>query len=181
MQHNNKFNISDSRYDGPLPKILEVRRSKILKDSNVLMKCLVYSKITPSINWLKESDRTYHDLQYLDKYYQAVNRSETLTLNDDYIYYGEIKVKILKDVENYVCLAMTQFGKDYEIISIDLKNGRSNFSFRTMSSLLFLIPLSFIIVPIIIWLCYFKKKNSSDLNQDVPSQIPLVRKLKTLW
>lgn len=146
------------------------------------MKCIVYSKITPSINWLKESDKTFHDLQYLDKYYQAVNRSETLLLHDDYIYYGEINVKLVKDVENYVCLAMTQFGKDYETINIDLNNGYTDFQFRTISSLFFLMPLSLIIVPIVVWLCYFKKKDTSDnVTQEVPSQIPLVRKLRTLW
>lgn len=175
------FLLLDSKYDGPLPKILEMRSSKLLNDSYIIIKCKVYSELTPSINWLKESDEMSFDIKYLDKFYQSVNRSTLIRIPfQESIYYGEIKVKNIMQPENYVCVALTQFGKDYEILKIDIM--KNNQEKENISLLLFLIPLPLILVPAIAWLCYFrnKKHNNVRIGNELKMQIPLVRKLKTV-
>lgn len=126
------------------------------------MRCIVFSELPPNIFYLKESDESAYDIMYLRKFYQTINiTAEVYSIPfKRNIYANKLTLYNVTESGNYVCLAITQFGKDYRVCNV--KVVQNLIEPRTSFSLFFLIPLPFIVVPAIVWLCYYKKKTNKD-------------------
>lgn len=78
------------------------------------------------------------------------------------VYLSKYLIFNARDVDSglYACLAVTEYGKDYKNVFIEVPRseyGGENESF----SLLFLIPFTLILAPVAVWLCYYRRKRKS--------------------
>lgn len=137
-----------------------------MQNTQIIIQCRVYSKQPPVIWWFKQSDGTNYDIQYSDKYYNRINTSvQVYAVPHEYnVYMSKLNIHQTRGGDSgvYVCVAMTESGKDYKeaivnVITVESQEARQNSFF-----ILFLIPIIFALIPITIWLCYYKRKRQTQ-------------------
>lgn len=152
-----------SKYSREPPHVLDVTPTNltISPREQAKIQCKVYSKRIPVIWWFKQSDNLDYDIKYNDKFYRRIN--STLQV---YAVPGQANVYLSKmsifhagseDSGLYVCVAMTESGKDYRSTLVTVLKVHDSFYRSYRFYLLFLIPLVFALVPISLW-CYFRSR-----------------------
>lgn len=191
MLHTYKVEVvGETEYGKGGPKVIEVepRNISVSRNSNLIIKCEVESEVHPNIMWLKETDEKTNDtVEYFHKYYKRIPTS----VNNMIAIPSRMNVFLSKlsiqDVSSYgsglyVCLAMSVSGIDFKTVSINIEGGLSSAvsvqatnnpsalaSFPYLSHFfLFLVPFSLILVPVIFWLCYYRKKMKRKSKRPVP-------------
>lgn len=158
---------SVNQYSGQPPELLDIIPSNVTINQNmqIIIQCKVYSKQPPVIWWFKQSDGTNYDIQYFDKYYNRINTSIQVYAvpHELNIYLSKLNIYHAREVDSgvYVCVAMTESGKDYKDAIVNVITTNSYWEPHTSFFLLFLIPVAFAAVPIIVWLCYYRKKKKN--------------------
>lgn len=171
--------IDFKNYGGP-PKILDVSPSTLIVPQNgyIIIKCEVYSEWQPIIIWLKESDETNDTLEYSMKHYKKVYTPKQVyeMPNKIDVYLSKLNLQNITTVDSglYVCAAISETGKDFKTVAVKVESyvkepPSFNFSF------LFLIPLSLILVPVVFWLCYYRKKIRLKRKPPVIQHTSLIR------
>ncbi|XP_048522528.1 titin homolog isoform X2 [Dendroctonus ponderosae] len=158
--------VADS-YEGPPPSVQSLLTSNITNQLNMefTIQCNVTSVIPPTVIWFKKCYGSKCDIDYDGICYCHLNITAS-SYNIGNTYISKMNIFNAKEIDSglYACLAVTEYGKDYKYVTItvpdvDGKNNNSN-SFP----LLFLIPLALIIVPLLVWLCYFRRKTKKPLS-----------------
>lgn len=140
------------------------------------IQCNVTSEIPPTIVWFKSCYRQKCDIKYEEICYCHINTSISYYRMGN-IHISKFSIYNARDVDSgvYVCAAITQYGQHLQNVTIKVPSTRNqNESF----SLLFLIPISLILVPFSVWLCcYRRKKKSVIIIVDQQKQLirPVVR------
>ncbi|KAK4875837.1 hypothetical protein RN001_012259 [Aquatica leii] len=156
-----------NKYSYQPPELLDVipLNTTIASNMQVIIQCRVYSQRPPVIWWFKESDESNYDIKYSGKYYLQINTSvqvygipheSNVYLSKMYIYHAQGS-----DSGKYVCFAMTASGMAHKDASIKVITNDTYWESDTSFVLLFLIPITFALIPITIWLCYYRKKKKS--------------------
>lgn len=163
------------RRDGQRPRIVEITpsNSTVPVYTQVIIKCKVYSKHPLFIWWFKQSDGSFYDIKYLDKFYSRIRTSIQVypVPNEADTYLSKLNIHnvTVADSGNYACVGVTEHGieKDYAMLRV---LGNANWEPRTSFSLLFLIPLAFALVPTTVWLCYYRKKKVRRKDEEMIKQ-----------
>lgn len=146
----------ENSYNLPPPSINSLKTSNITTQLNIefTIQCNVSSMIPPSIFWFKKCYGSKCELEYDNVCYCHPNVNAT-SYSVGQIHISKINIFNAKDLDSgfYACLAMTEYGKDYKNVTINVPdNDNGNNSFR----LLFLIPLALVVIPLVAWFCYLK-------------------------
>ncbi|KAF2880027.1 hypothetical protein ILUMI_26148 [Ignelater luminosus] len=175
-----------NRYSVQPPELLNIIPSNITinQSMQIIMQCKVYSKQPPVIWWFKQSDMTNYDIHYSDKYYNRINTSVLVypVPNELNVYLSKLNIYHAREADSgiYVCVAMTEGGKDYKDAVVNVVTIPNNCEPQTSFFLLFLIPLVFVLIPTVVWLCYFRKKKkdlrhvNAHNHQDVHLTRPMI-------
>ncbi|XP_018325673.1 fibroblast growth factor receptor-like 1 [Agrilus planipennis] len=170
-----------TKYSGMPPELLDVIPSNVTVQQNaqIIIQCKVYSQQPPVILWFKQSDSTNYDIQYFDKFYIRINTSVQVhpVPHEVNVYMSKLNIHDIREIDSglYVCVAMTEHGKDLKHATVKVISSTTNWEPHTSFSLLFLIPLVFALIPVTVWLCYYRKKMKHDSRN--PLQIQQERKL----
>lgn len=169
------------------PELLDIIPSNITinQSMQIIMQCKVYSKQPPVIWWFKQSDVTDYDIHYSNKFYNRINTSVLVypVPNELNVYLSKLNIYHAREADSgiYVCLAMTEGGKDYKDAVVNVVTISNNYCEpQTSFFLLFLIPLVFVLIPTVVWLCYFRKKKkdlrhvNAQNHQDVHLTRPMI-------
>ncbi|XP_057651775.1 uncharacterized protein LOC130891191 isoform X1 [Diorhabda carinulata] len=153
--------VFDPGYSGSPPQVYPLKISNITGPINMefTIQCKVNSEVPPTIIWFKSCYGQKCDFKYYQTCYCHINTSIS-NYNTGSTYLSKYLIFNARDVDSgtYVCLAVTQFGKDDQNVTISVPYTKSDNDFY---SLLFLIPFGFLLVPLLVWWCYFRKKKKS--------------------
>lgn len=155
--------------------------------SNVVFQCRVFSKDLPSIKWFKKVDRlpnrsgpadTRH-IQHLNNTYALLESTGDMRLSGD-IYLSKLILSnvALKDTGCYVCVALNTHGYEKQeahltIDGPDWWNTKARRGGLGATIWLFLIPTVFIMLPILIWMCFWVHKNECSKREKALAQIQM--------
>lgn len=145
-----------------------------------MFQCRVYSKEQPSINWYKKVDKHVNNkridtdpryLKYLNDTYALLQSGGDVHLGND-IYLSKLSLSTVafKDVGYYVCVAISLhgFGKQEAYLSVegaDWWNMKVRRGGLGATVWLFFIPIVFVMLPILIWMCFWVHKNECKKKQ----------------
>lgn len=151
----------------------------------VIIKCEVHSEGPPFIFWCKESDDINKD-SLESANLNNISMSKNLcyknienpvaahpvsSKTDIYLSKLNLQNMTILDKGIYVCVAISNTGISFKTVAVEVEEISEDTSF----SFLFLIPLSLILVPIIFWLCYYRKRLKIKRHPPVQQQSPLIR------
>lgn len=149
----------------------------------MVFQCRALSKDLPSIKWFKQVDpaskRVDADpryLKYLNNTYALLESTGDMGLGSD-IYLSKLILSnvALKDAGCYVCAALNTHGFDKQefyltVDSTDWWNQKVRRSGLGTTVWLFLIPLVFVMLPILIWMCFWVHKNECNKKKKALQQ-----------
>ncbi|XP_030750196.1 Down syndrome cell adhesion molecule-like protein 1 homolog isoform X2 [Sitophilus oryzae] len=149
-------------YSGPPPSVTSLKTANITDQLNVefTIRCNVTSVVPPTIIWFKQCSGHKCDVQYDAICYCHLNES-TPVLHLGHMHIGKLSIYNARAFDSglYACLAVTEYGKDYRNVSIEVPDSEGIVHQRDSSfSLLFLVPLHFVFIPVIVWLCHVRRK-----------------------
>ena len=165
-----------AKYAGTKPEVLSVMaspNSTIVPTSQVVIQCKVKSEIPPEIRWFKEcttrSCEDFSRLRYDGSCYCSLDTSNpgAYPRGDSNIYMSKLFIPNSSngDSGTYVCVVITVYGENHKNVTIKVgdMNDNVNNSGNSINSfrLLFLIPLFFVLVPVTIWLGFYRRKKKS--------------------
>nr|XP_023011489.1 myoblast growth factor receptor egl-15 isoform X2 [Leptinotarsa decemlineata] len=166
-------------YNGPPPQVAPLKTSNVSGQINMkfTIQCNVTSEEPPTIIWFKSCYGRKCDFKFNDVCYCHINTSISYhSIRNTYL--SKFMIFNARDVDSgqYVCLAVNQYGGGFQNATIVVPSNKveENESF----SLLFLIPLMLILAPVVLWLCYCKRrKKKSVVIVDQQKQLirPVVR------
>lgn len=137
--------------------VIDPKNITIPTNTELVIRCSVNNP--SSIMWFKETDANGYDIMYDGHYYSKL--STTIYPNhvlESTEYQSKLSIRkvSLSDSGVYVCVGVNEdsIKTEVNVVSVIGYNWEPHTSF----SLLFLIPLAFALVPITVWLCYFRKK-----------------------
>ncbi|CAH0555856.1 unnamed protein product [Brassicogethes aeneus] len=143
---------------------LDVANTTSYNTIHFTLRCNVSSKLPVQIIWFKKCESWQQSSIKEDgEYYCHIRHGVTLYNTDaSYIsklkFYGEFT-----DSGTYVCVALTNYGKYNKSVDIHVPNVYKEDAFSLFS--LFLIPIVLFIPIVIIWFCYFKRKQKLEKIQ----------------
>ncbi|XP_017773535.1 PREDICTED: fibroblast growth factor receptor 4 [Nicrophorus vespilloides] len=159
------------KYEGEPPKLLEIfpSNSTIKPYSSVVVQCRVSSIHVPMILWFKQIENGLrYDLKYSEKYYIRINASHNVypLPNDENVFVSKLNIHNVTylDSGTYFCVAVTELGMDNQNFTIKVVSTLSYYEQPTSFSTLFLIPLPFVLIPVTVWLCYYKNKRAKKMK-----------------
>ncbi|KAF5292479.1 hypothetical protein FQA39_LY14026 [Lamprigera yunnana] len=153
-----------NKYNYQPPELLDVvpLNATIAPNMQMIIQCRVYSQRLPVIWWFKESDETNYDIKYSGKYYLQINTSIQAygIPQESNVYLSKLYIHRAQEQDSgkYVCFAMTETGMAHKDASIKVITSDKYWKSDSSFVLLFLIPITFALIPITIWLCYYRKK-----------------------
>lgn len=134
-------------------------------NTRVIIQCRVYSQLSPTIWWFKESDATNYDIKFSGKYYLQINKSVSAysVPHESNVYLSKLYIYHAKEVDSgkYVCFALTHNGTAQKDATINVVSTDKYWEPQRSFVLLFLIPIIFALIPVTIWLCYYRKKRKT--------------------
>ncbi|XP_072380116.1 uncharacterized protein [Diabrotica undecimpunctata] len=155
--------VFDPGYTGAPPQVYPLKISNITGPINMefTIQCKVTSEVPPKIIWFKSCFGQKCDFRYHQTCYCHINTSIS-NYNTGNTYLSKYLIFNARDVDSgtYVCLALTQFGKDDQNVTINVPCKKSD---SELYSLLFLIPFGLLLIPLVVWLCYYRKKKKSTI------------------
>lgn len=144
--------------------VINPKNITIPTNSELVIRCSVTNP--SSILWFKETDINSYDIMYDGHYYSKL--SSTVYPNhilESTEYQSKLSIRKvgLLDSGVYVCVGVNEdsIKTEVNIVTVIGYNSEAHTSF----SLLFLVPLAFALVPITVWLCYFRKKRKDHDRQ----------------
>ncbi|RZC37816.1 fibroblast growth factor receptor-like 1, partial [Asbolus verrucosus] len=160
-----------TKFTGPTPEVLSLipsTNSTILPNTPISIQCKVKSVTPPEIRWFKECNGHKCEVKENGHCYCPISSPNSAYSISNNIYLSKHSIQSSRNINSgtYICLVISVYGKDYKNVTIkvqDLQNdGMKNKSFSS----LFLIPLCFVLVPVTIWLCFYRrKKKNRNLNE----------------
>lgn len=95
--------------------------------------------------------------------------------NETDVYLNKLNIQNTSSTDSgvYVCVALTPTGQDNKTAAVLIERTFEEIEEGTSFSILFFIPLPFVLIPIIAWLCYYRKK--IRWKRPVQQQAPLIR------
>uniref|UniRef100_A0A1Y1K216 Ig-like domain-containing protein n=1 Tax=Photinus pyralis TaxID=7054 RepID=A0A1Y1K216_PHOPY len=134
-------------------------------NTRVIIQCRVYSQLPPTIWWFKESDATNYDIKFSGKYYLQINKSVSAysVPHESNVYLSKLYIYHAKEVDSgkYVCFALTHNGTAQKDTTINVVPTDKYWEPKRSFVLLFLIPIIFALIPVTIWLCYYRRKRKN--------------------
>ncbi|CAH1099956.1 unnamed protein product [Psylliodes chrysocephalus] len=166
------LDVYDPGYNGAPPKVNPLQISNITGPINMefTIQCRVTSEVPPTIIWFKSCFGHKCDFRYHQTCYCHINTSIS-NYNTGSTYLSKYLIFNARDVDSgtYICLAVNQFGKDDQNVTISVPSKKSNNEFY---SLLFFIPFGLLLVPLTVWFCYFeRRKKSAEIVVDQQKQL----------
>lgn len=139
----------------------------------MVLQCRVHSKDLPSIKWLRKQDSSSHIsfegsdhqnqiIQYFEGTYELLESAGEKELTED-IYLSKLILNNVSERDNgyYICVGINLRGYKMKESYLNIIYPETNESTTNGFLLLFLIPISFACIPLIIWFCFvFSKRNS---------------------
>ncbi|XP_066144579.1 fibroblast growth factor receptor-like 1 isoform X1 [Euwallacea fornicatus] len=168
--------VAGNSYEGEAPSVQSLLTSNITGQLNMefTIQCNVTSITPPTIIWFKKCYGSKCDVEYEEICYCHLN-IETSWYNLGITYISKMNIFNARDLDSglYACLAVTQYGQDVKNVTIivpdtDLKNGGGN-----SITFLFLIPLTLVVAPLIVWLCYMRRKKKNIMIEVQKHQVVL--------
>lgn len=159
-------------YSEDPPQVLDVAPSNLTLSahSQGKIQCRVYSKRVPVIWWFKQSDGTTdYDIKYRNKFYSRINSSLQVypVPEQSNVYLSKMAIFSARNEDSglYVCVAMTESGKDFKnvLVTVSEDSADSDLSYYC-DYLLFLIPVAFALIPVSLWCCFRKKRWEKQPN-----------------
>lgn len=167
--------------DGKPPELLSIEpeNSTITQNTHLTIQCKVSSQSPPAIWWFKQTDRIT-EIQYNNRYYDRINTSDPFyTMRDEVnVYLSKLNIYNAREMDSgvYVCAAVTNSGMDYKSAAVNVISNTVYGKSHPPFSLLFLIPLFFALIPVTVWLCYYRKKRKNvQRHSELPQQQRLIR------
>lgn len=135
------------------------------------IQCNVTSDVPPTIFWFKSCYGQKCDIEYNKTCYCHLNSNTSITSHKiGTTYLSKYSIFNARDVDNgvYACAALTEYGENSQNVTIRVpKHVKEDVSF----SVLFLIPVALILIPVGIWLCYYRNRKKKDANvEDMAEQ-----------
>lgn len=154
-----------AKYKGPPPEVVSVipTNTTIPQTSHLVIQCKIHSFVRPEIRFFKECNGKRCDIYENDFCYCSIPVSNNLHSLGHNLYMSKLNIYNVRDIDSgvYACLAISVYGKDYKNVFVLVQGSTlEQISEQKSFSLLFLIPLGFVLVPVVVWLCYYKKKNT---------------------
>ncbi|XP_055617999.1 fibroblast growth factor receptor-like 1 [Toxorhynchites rutilus septentrionalis] len=156
----------------PAPELLDnlPANTTALLDSQVVLQCRIYSKVQPSIKWFRRinlnnnplEDHNFNQnksIRYLENTYELVPSSGEKPLSDD-VYLSKLILQNVsgRDIGIYVCVGINYGGVNTAdaYVNVVYPNGSPVGSGSSMADMmvLFLIPLSLALIPLVGWICF---------------------------
>lgn len=161
VDRNNKTNYPPTELLDVIPP-----NATIEINMRVIIQCRVYSQLPPTIWWFKESDATNYDIKFSGKYYLQINKSVSAysVPHESNVYLSKLYIYHAKEVDSgkYVCFALTDSGTAQKDATVNVISTEKYWEPQSSFVLLFLIPIIFALIPITIWLCYYRKKRKNN-------------------
>jgi hypothetical protein len=164
--------VVSAKYNGPPPEVLSLipsSNSTILSNTPLVIQCKAKSVTPPEIRWFKECDVQTCELNYKGHCYCAIPSSNSAFAISNNIYLNKLNIYNSRRLDSgtYICLVVSSYGTAYKNITIKVQDISESEETNKSFSLLFLIPLCLILVPVTIWLCFYrrKKKHRHSLNE----------------
>ncbi|XP_022907978.2 uncharacterized protein [Onthophagus taurus] len=146
------------------PSVLEitpnVNTPKI--NSQLILQCKVYSSVQPlEIYWFKQCDNCKKKLMFNSTGYIRINTSDNdnVIQRELNIYISKLQIYKVGPLDDgvYACVGVNANYYDVKTLSVSIQH-QYNWEPHISFSLLFLIPLAFALVPITVWLCYYRNR-----------------------
>lgn len=160
------------KFIGRAPEIVDIEKNDDIRPNGIVaVKCKIISPIAPRIWWLKQCEEAQKcDLNYDGKFYYKINVTYDMQREEN-VYVSKLHLRNFthRDDGLYVCVTMTELGKDYRTFTLTLppsvpddegERQTSNLSY------LFLVPIAFILIPICID-CLGKRIGIKKSKQEV--------------
>ncbi|XP_967276.2 hemicentin-1 [Tribolium castaneum] len=165
------LDVVTTRYSGPPPEVVSLRSSSdsaVLPNTPLAIQCKVSSVSPPVIRWFKEGSDQNCEVKYDDHFYCPIPSSNDVFHMSGDKYLSKLNIYSLHNINSgtYVCLVLSEFGNDFKNITIEVEGGEAVEESRIVFWWLFLIPVSLVLVPVGIWLCFYRRKsNRRRLNE----------------
>lgn len=149
---------------GSTPNVLEFQPSNVTvyREMRIVIQCKVYSILPVEIRWFKEDQNGFI---YKNISYVMLNYSQHVYIDRD-IYLSKLIIDKAHENDSgvYMCAAINSLGPVFRTANVTVLSYPSSKEYRESNSfyLLFLIPLGLALLPIIVWLCYYRKKKKND-------------------
>lgn len=148
--------------DGSAPELRDFQSSNltVYQGMKIVMQCKVYSLHPVEIRWFKEAQDGF---TFKNSSYIRLNSSSHIFLDKD-IY--QSKLMIDKATENdsgvYTCAAINSLGVVYKDTYVDVISLEEMKYWQDSTSLpmLFFIPAGLALIPILVWLWYYRRKRN---------------------
>ncbi|XP_044260669.1 uncharacterized protein LOC123008736 [Tribolium madens] len=158
------LDVVTTRYIGPPPEVLSLMPSDsaVLPNTPLAIQCKVSSVSPPVIRWFKEGSDQICEVKYDDHFYCPIPSSNDVFHISGDKYLSKLNIHNLHSINSgtYVCLVLSEFGNDFKNITIEVEGSEVVEETRIVFWWLFLIPISLILVPVGIWLCFYRRKSN---------------------
>ncbi|KAL1491855.1 hypothetical protein ABEB36_012390 [Hypothenemus hampei] len=153
-------------YESPPPLVQSLLISNMTNQLNMefTIQCNVTSSIPPTVIWFKKCYGSKCDIECDNICYCHLN-VPTSSYSIGNIYINKMNIYNARDIDSglYACLAVTEYGKDYKYVTINVPDTGVKGTGSGSFSLLFLIPLVLMVIPLLVWLCYVRRKKKSKV------------------
>lgn len=148
--------------DGSAPELIDFEPSNITvyQDMRIVMQCKVFSVHPVEIRWFKEAQEGF---VFQNTSYIRLNSSDHIFFDKD-IYQSKLIIEKASENDSgtYKCAAINSLGVVYKeayvnvLCHIEIKYWQDSASLP----LLFFIPVGLALIPILVWLWYYRRKRN---------------------
>lgn len=189
--------LEPGKYESDPPKVLSIHPENFTlpQNSRLIIQCNASSTTPLRIWWLKQTDKQDKSaIKYFDKYYYPINNSDRFYVQaETHVYLSKLNVYNARETDSgvYACAAVSNSGLDFKmaVVKVISINGPwySEWEPHTSFLLLFLIPIVLALIPVTVWLCYYRKKkkclrkHSEGHQQERKLIRPVLNNNEILW
>lgn len=147
--------------------------STIPENSHLIIQCKASSATPLQIWWFKQTEGQETGIKYFNKYYFPINNSDQFypVPGEVNLYLSKLSIYNAREVDSgvYACAAISNSGLAYKIAVVRVTAAGAawyaEWEVHTSFLLLFLIPLLLALIPVTVWLCYYRRKKRDERRQ----------------